>query len=200
MPSNIFLRPFVGDFSGVTIAAEALTASAEVRGATLRVSSTDGAYGATVRYENTGFGSIWTRINALAQMEVINSGFSAVILKIYQNGSVENATGAYGVFSDERLKEHVATARGYLADLRRLRVIKYALRSEGLDRANMLGLLAQEVEQVFPGLVNHDSEGLKSIKLSLLVPMLLTAVQELAGRVEALEARATPSTAKKEAA
>jgi hypothetical protein len=50
-----------------------------------------------------------------------------------------------------------------------------------------LGLIAQEVEKHIPGLVKEDDYGVKSLKYSILVPMLLQAVQTLTSRIEALE-------------
>ena len=51
-----------------------------------------------------------------------------------------------------------------------------------------LGLVAQQVEQHIPGLIKNDDYGVKSLKYSILVPMLLQAVQTLSARIEALEA------------
>ena len=57
-------------------------------------------------------------------------------------------------------------------------------------------MIAQEVEEVFPGLVEEikqpdveDEEGgtYKSIKYSVLVPILIKAIQELEARVKELE-------------
>ena len=59
---------------------------------------------------------------------------------------------------------------------------------EPLDEASekMLGLVAQEVEQVFPSMVVEHA-GVKTVKTSVLVPMLLKAIQELTAKVDALE-------------
>jgi hypothetical protein len=50
----------------------------------------------------------------------------------------------------------------------------------------MLGFIAQEIEQVFPNLVDEYS-GMKSVKLSILTPMLVSCVQELTQKNNALE-------------
>ena len=51
-----------------------------------------------------------------------------------------------------------------------------------------LGLIAQQVEPHIPGLVKTDDYGIKTLRTSVLVPMLLQAVQTLTARIEALEA------------
>jgi ABC-type Zn uptake system ZnuABC Zn-binding protein ZnuA len=84
--------------------------------------------------------------------------------------------------------ENISDARNYLADLLKLRVVKYSLKSEASAVATKIGLIAQEVEQVFPTLVETGADDNKSIKTTVLIPMLLKAIQELTTRVEALEA------------
>ena len=51
-----------------------------------------------------------------------------------------------------------------------------------------LGLVAQQVEPLIPGLVKTNDYGVKTLKTSVLIPMLLQAVQTLSARIEALEA------------
>jgi hypothetical protein len=115
-----------------------------------------------------------------------NSGGNC--FNVLGNGSLQNSTGTYGTISDLRLKENISDARNYLADLLKLRVVKYSLKSESSAVATKIGFIAQEVEQVFPTLVETNSDEVKSIKTTVLIPMLLKAIQELTARVEALEA------------
>ena len=97
-----------------------------------------------------------------------------------------NGTTSYS--SDQRLKKNIETTRdGYLEDLARLRVVKFNwnVATEGAPKE--LGLIAQEVEQVFPGLVQDDANPVtegddtvyKQLKQSVLPFMLLKAIQEL---------------------
>jgi hypothetical protein len=115
-----------------------------------------------------------------------NSGGNC--FNVLGNGNVQNTSGTYGTISDLRLKENISDARNYLADLLKLRVVKYSLKSEASAVATKIGFIAQEVEQVFPTLVETNSDEVKSIKTTVLIPMLLKAIQELTARVEALEA------------
>jgi hypothetical protein len=51
-----------------------------------------------------------------------------------------------------------------------------------------IGLIAEQVEQIFPELVTHDADGkLIGVKYSKLTVLLLKAVQEMSQRIESLE-------------
>ena len=116
-----------------------------------------------------------------------NLGTPVLQFQVAANGNVTNTNNSYGSLSDARLKENIVDATPKLDSLNKLRVVNFNLK-QGLDKQKQIGLIAQEVEQVFPGLVETDGEGTKSVKYSVLVPMLLKAVQELNAKVEALTA------------
>ena len=112
-----------------------------------------------------------------------------------------NGTTTYT--SDERRKKNITTTRdGYLEDICKLRVVKYQWKSNADDSPAELGLIAQEVETVFPGLVQDDltpsDDGItyKTMKGSVLTYMLIKAVQELSAKNDALEARLAALEAK----
>jgi hypothetical protein len=104
--------------------------------------------------------------------------------------------GTTSFTSDARKKKNIETTRdGYLEDLSKLRVVKYNWRCHDDNEPKELGLIAQEVQQVFPGLV-QDAEQLegddfkcKVLKGSVLPFMLLKALQEAAAKIETLEAK-----------
>lgn len=107
-----------------------------------------------------------------------------------------NGTTSYS--SDQRLKKNIETTRdGYLEDLCQLRVVKYNWKNDEEGKPKELGLIAQEVEQVFPSLVQDDLNPIsqddptlyKQLKQSVLPFMLLKAIQELSAKNDELEAR-----------
>ena len=51
-----------------------------------------------------------------------------------------------------------------------------------------VGVIAQEVEQIFPSLVDTDGDNVKSVKFSVFVPMLIKALQELKAEFDAYKA------------
>jgi hypothetical protein len=105
-----------------------------------------------------------------------------------------NGTSSWS--SDERLKHNIQTTRdGYLEDVCKLRVVKYQWKNG--PQQTELGLIAQEVEQVFPGLVQDDLNPVhpddptlyKQLKGSVLPMILLKAIQELSAELNALKAK-----------
>ena len=151
------------------------------------------------------------------------------------NGDLQNANNAYGAISDIKLKENISVARSYLDDLCGVNVVRYSLKSDNSDHATHLGVIAQELEQIFPGMIEvskdtaerpsgkyeqieiapavmdgeivitpavyaddetkpimeryETGEVTKGVKYSVFVPMLITAVQELRAKSDALDAR-----------
>jgi hypothetical protein len=107
---------------------------------------------------------------------------------VYGNGTSGNA-------SDQNLKKNIETTRdGYAEDLCRLRVVKYNWNDQADGSPKELGWIAQEVEQVFPNLVqdglpNENGERFKEVKTSVLPFMLLKALQEQQAIIESLKAR-----------
>lgn len=89
-------------------------------------------------------------------------------------------------FSDARLKDEVVSLSESLAKVEGLRGVSYRLKSDpGRTR---LGLIAQEVEQVTPEVVNYDPEkDIYSVSYHSLVPVLIEAIKELSTRVRTLE-------------
>jgi cytoskeletal protein CcmA (bactofilin family) len=93
--------------------------------------------------------------------------------------------GVYGTLSDRKLKENITDATPKLEKLCQVRVVNFNLKG---DETRQLGVIAQEVEQLWPGLVSEavdkDAEGndlgttTKSVKMSVFVPMLIKAIQE----------------------
>jgi len=107
-------------------------------------------------------------------------------------GQAYNTTGTWGTISDARVKENITPANNYLDRLCQLEVVNYNL----IDKSNkLLGFVAQQVEQVIPGLVDANAndefnlDDLKSIKTSVLIPMLVKAIQELKAQVDELKAK-----------
>lgn len=105
---------------------------------------------------------------------------------IYGNGNIQNANNSYGAISDESLKENIIDATPKLADLLKVKVKTYNLIGD-YENHKQIGVIAQELEKVFPSMVETNNEGLKSVKYSVFVPMLIKAIQELTARLEALE-------------
>lgn len=118
-------------------------------------------------------------------------------LIIYGTGTIGNSTGSYGAFSDARLKENIVDATNKLSDVLKLRVRNFNLKTE--PGFKQIGFVAQELEEVFPALVedtvDRDHEGnalsstTKAVKTTVLIPILVKAIQELKAELDELKAK-----------
>jgi hypothetical protein len=88
--------------------------------------------------------------------------------------------------SDKTLKENIVDARtNYLDDLNKLRVVNY--NRIGKTKKE-LGFIAQEMEEVFPSVVEINKyDNTKAYAITALIPMLVSAVQSLSKTVSSLQ-------------
>jgi hypothetical protein len=135
------------------------------------------------------------------------------VMNIRGDGNLYNTNGTYGTISDERLKQDIVDAGSAWDDLKAVRFRKYRMKSDvksNPDAPALLGVVAQELEQVMPGLVDDtpdyedrevmDEDGnvttervqvgtTKTVKSSILLMKAAVALQEAMARIESLEAR-----------
>jgi hypothetical protein len=105
---------------------------------------------------------------------------------VRDSGNVLNANNSYGAISDQSLKENIADATPKLEKLNQVRIVNFNMIG---DDQKQIGVVAQELEQIFPSMVEEDQEGTKSVKYSVFVPMLIKAIQELKAELDALKAK-----------
>lgn len=108
-------------------------------------------------------------------------------MRVLGNGNLQNANNVYGSTSDISIKTEIEDAdlAAQYADVMAMRLRKYNNTLAG--GARQLGMIAQELHQTSPGLV--DTTGEKwSINYSVANLKLLGAFQHLATKVSALEA------------
>ncbi|MBP9821689.1 MAG: tail fiber domain-containing protein [Candidatus Pacebacteria bacterium] len=86
---------------------------------------------------------------------------------------------AWACSSDENLKKDIETLESGLVDILALRPVTYRLRNEDDSVSVTTGLIAQEVEEVLPKLVKHQSDGMLTLNYGGLTPFLVKAIQEL---------------------
>ena len=110
------------------------------------------------------------------------------------DGNCYNTNGTYGTISDAKLKENIVDATPKLNKINQLKVRNYNFIGEEL---NQIGFVAQEFEQIFPTLVDEtidrDEKGndlgttTKTIKTTVLIPILVKAIQEQQAMIEELK-------------
>ncbi len=161
-------------------------------------------YGSTT----TGYGYIGLRLLSNGNVGI---GTMTPQYKLDVNGIIR---GTSVISSDLRLKKDIAELDGALARIITLRGTRFHLKPpeaqsastmDAMDRYAMLasasaqrrnphddrlhlGVIAQEVEQVFPEAVFTDDTGYKSVAYHMLIAPLIEAVKELNAQNEALSA------------
>ena len=109
---------------------------------------------------------------------------------IYGNGNIQNANNSYGAISDISLKENIVDATPKLNDLLKVQVKNFSLILDE-TKEKQIGVIAQELQKVFPSLVTPGLDGKLGVKYSVFVPILIKAVQELYEQTVALSERVT---------
>lgn len=85
--------------------------------------------------------------------------------------------------SDIRLKKDVITIGNALAKVEQLRGVYFNWRTDefkdrNFDTTLQVGVIAQEIEKIFPEVVSTDADGYKSVEYSKLVGVLIEAIKE----------------------
>lgn len=78
--------------------------------------------------------------------------------------------------SDERLKTDIVDATGSLSDLMKFKIRDYIVKASG---QKMTGVIAQEVQQIFPDMVHTDSKGYLMVETPSIWKVVL-GIQEIA--------------------
>ena len=124
---------------------------------------------------------------------------------VYANGNVVNTNNSYGpLSSDERLKQDITDANSQWADIKNIRITNFHYKNNPTGHLH-IGPIAQELEQVSPGLVTRrpvseeeiadssndliDGDEVLSFKASILYMKAVKALQEAMERIETLEAK-----------
>ena len=111
------------------------------------------------------------------------------VMYIYGNGNVVNQNNSYGAISDVSLKENIVDTTPKLDDLCQVKIRNYNLIDDE-NKTKQIGVVAQELEEIFPSMIETDGiSGLKQVKYSVFVPMLIKAIQELKAEVDNLKAQ-----------
>lgn len=149
-------------------------------------------YGSTKRFivesnGNTGIGVD----DATQDLDVLNtarfrgvgSGTYFAALNLTSTGILTTAT------SDRRLKENIRPLQRSLENVLKLRGVLFQWKQDS-PKADRIGFIAQEVEQVLPQLVfTNPTDGFKGINYAEMTAVLAEAIEEQQVQISALEAR-----------
>ena len=135
-------------------------------------------------------GKISTSGNLNGGSTITESFGNAGQIRFMGDGDAENTNNSYGALSDRTLKENETSASSQWDDIKALQIKNYNLIAYP-DRPH-LGVIAQDLESAgMTGLVKTDSDGLKSVKYSVLYMKAVKALQEAMTKIEDLETRVT---------
>lgn len=104
--------------------------------------------------------------------------------KVMFNGDATLA-GNLSVNSDARLKANIISLGSTLTKLLQIDGKSYTMKKDENNKQK-IGVLAQDIEKVFPELVS-ESNGIKSVNYQGLVPVLINALKEQQSEIEILK-------------
>lgn len=103
-------------------------------------------------------------------------------LELATNSAAKPTSNTWTVASDERLKTDIQPIRNALRDLLALRGVTYRWRdpnSHGGMDGTYTGLIAQNVEEVFPEWISEDEQGYKHLTVTGFEGLVVEALREL---------------------
>jgi len=121
-----------------------------------------------------------------------NAGGSSPCLDVYGSqgqfrvmgdGDVENTNNRIGSISDERIKQNITDANSQWVDIKAIKVRNFERKDDvakyGAGKKVQIGVVAQEVESVSPGLVKERDPTPEDIKMSSEFGTLYTADDDI---------------------
>jgi len=152
-------------------------------GAKLNVGGSYQAYPVSIEAMAGGGQLALTRSGAVAEFYMGGStgGGTQLYVRSGGSGGVRLDAGSTGWVSasDIRLKDVTKPIQKAVESLSGLQTIYYSWK-DSIDKSLHIGLIAQEVEKVFPELVSESSiDGMKGVNYTELIPVIIKAIQEL---------------------
>jgi hypothetical protein len=179
-------------FAQITASVDGTTGSNDYPGRLTFSTTADGASSPTerMRITNSGYtihhapgwvlevataaasGTTDRLIYGVSERAAAGAGGGNQVFIVYSNGNVVNFNNSYGSISDIKLKENIVDAHSQWDDLKALQVRNYNFK-EGQTHTQ-IGLVAQEVELVSPGLVSESPTATKTATTLALSPRAST--------------------------
>jgi hypothetical protein len=203
----------------IEAAVDGTPGSQDMPGRLVFSTTADGASSPTERMRIKNYGQIYTYVdspnafavgtsastsatNACIYLQAGATGIDTgtITFRVQCNGDVDNTNNSYGAISDVKLKENIVDANSQWSDIKSIQVRNYNYKEEtGFATHTQIGVIAQEIESVSPGLVTdtpdvgNDGNDLdtttKSVNYSVLYMKAVKALQEAMDRIETLEAK-----------
>lgn len=102
------------------------------------------------------------------------------------------ATGSIGTCSDVRYKKDISPLSSALKNVLSLQGVSYHWKTDEFPgkefpKDRQIGLIAQEVERIYPEVVQTGSDGYKSVDYGRLTPILIEAIKEQQQEIDELK-------------
>jgi hypothetical protein len=98
---------------------------------------------------------------------------------------------SFNVNSDARLKKNIQPIANPIEKLKKISGYTYEWRTSEFDTLNLktgkdYGIIAQEVEKIFPEMISTSPNGYKAVNYNNLVPVMIEAIKEQQKQIEKL--------------
>ena len=137
------------------------------------------------------------QINMTDDDAVVSCVSNATRLAVKGNAYITGDIAVGGIMtcsSDRRFKKNIQVLPNPLAKVMQLQGVSYQWRNDvpnhTFSEGTQIGLIAQDVEALFPDLVLTDANGYKSVNYIGLVPVLIEAIKAQQAQIENLQQQA----------
>ena len=145
---------------------------------------------------NSGDYQLDVEVGGDKQMSILSNGnvgigTTAPSEKLHVAGNVF-ANGGIFITSDKRFKKEIKPLEGVLEKIQKLNGVSYQFKTEefkerGFTERNQLGIIAQNLEKVYPELVKDYEDGYKAVNYDGLIPVLIEGLKEQQRVIKQLE-------------
>tara|TARA_R110002096_G_scaffold326134_1_gene520024 strand:+ start:6325 stop:8664 length:2340 start_codon:yes stop_codon:yes gene_type:complete len=108
-------------------------------------------------------------------------------INIDGNSGNISISGVYDQSSDVRLKKDIQTLDNALEKTLKMRGVSYNWKSDVSNENPQIGVIAQEVEKIYPEFVHTDEGGMKSVNYAQMTAVLIEAVKALNVEIQELK-------------
>lgn len=140
--------------------------------------------------------TIGLSVNGMEKLRVDTSGNVGIgtttpAYALQVNGQVAG-TAAYITSSDLRYKKEINVITNPLEKLLTIKGVSYKFRNDEFPESKFskrreLGVIAQNVEKVFPEAVSKDPQGFRSVAYTMLISPIIEAIREVNSKTKKLE-------------
>ncbi|MGB3586631.1 MAG: tail fiber domain-containing protein [Tunicatimonas sp.] len=175
------------DVNGGTIDNTAIGSTTPSTGNFTSVTATDGSGIAALNADNLTAGTIPDARLSLVGANGSFGGGTDVIqsMTVDAQGRV-TAVAAGPSPSDLRLKENITELAYSPQKIYQLQAYNYQWKDAEMGAGNQIGLIAQEVEKIYPELVKERSDGYKGVVYQGLIPVLIEATKDQQSTLDSL--------------